>query len=105
MLLNGKLDYLNTLYKLKFGATNTLAYSDHALALEKERLIRLTMLKTFSFMTDAGKVDYPNTLCKLELRAANTVAYSDHVLAIEKERLIRLTMFITLTFVTDATQW
>jgi hypothetical protein len=53
MLLNGKLDYLNTLYKLKFGATNTLAYSDHALAIEKERLIRLTMLKTFSFMTDA----------------------------------------------------
>jgi hypothetical protein len=53
MLLNGKLDYPNTLYKLKPGAKNILAYSDHALTIEKEILIRLTMFITFSFMTDA----------------------------------------------------
>jgi len=53
MLLNGKLDYLNTLYKLELCAANTLAYSDHVLAIEKERLIRLTMFITLSFVTDA----------------------------------------------------
>jgi hypothetical protein len=53
MLLNGKLDYPNTLYKLELRAANTLAYSDHALMIEKERLIRLTMFKTLSFVTDS----------------------------------------------------
>ncbi len=50
MLLNGKLD---SLHKLKLSATNTLAYSDHALTIEKESFIRLTMFKTLSFVTDA----------------------------------------------------
>jgi hypothetical protein len=53
MLLNGKLDYPNTLCRLKLGAANTLAYSDHALAIEKDSFIRLTMFITFSFVTDA----------------------------------------------------
>jgi hypothetical protein len=53
MLLNGKLDYPNNFHKLELRAANTLAHSDHVLAIEKERLIRLTMFITLSFVTDA----------------------------------------------------